>query len=340
MDELLIEEYRGQVLENVHRGHICGVSSQGLIEYYAGDVDHMSYFRSSAKPIQVLPLLVHGFDMKFNLTDREIAVMAGSHRGEDFHIRAIESIMKKIGVTEEDIICKPTYPGNEKARGHIFNKNSPARKIYHNCSGKHLGLMALCKGLGCGIEKYWHIDSPVQREILKYLSLTAQYPQEDIKTGIDGCGVPVFAMPLKFLANSYLRLACPDLIINQSLKAAADKITNIMNDYYEMITGTNFICSTLLTDRNIVAKGGAKGVYCFGLKNERTAFALKVMDGSEEGWPLIIASILEQINYKNRSTIQKMYDLAPIKIKNDNDKIIGYNKVCFKLWQGDVSIAT
>ncbi|MGE7623887.1 asparaginase [Viridibacillus sp. NPDC096237] len=41
-----------------------------------------------------------------------------------------------------------------------------------------------------------------------------------------------------------------------------------------------------------------------GSKEERIGIALKVMNGSEDVWPNIIASILEQINYKDKNLIQ------------------------------------
>jgi L-asparaginase II len=104
-----------------------------------------------------------------------------------------------------------------------------------------------------------------------------------------------------------------------------------MNQHYEMVAGTDRICSSLLKDPNIVAKGGAKGVYAFSLKKERLAFALKVLDGSEDEWPLIVASILEQIGYGNWETIEEMYRLAPQEIRNDNRRVIGMNQTVFTL---------
>jgi L-asparaginase II len=104
-----------------------------------------------------------------------------------------------------------------------------------------------------------------------------------------------------------------------------------MNDHYEMVSAPWFICSTLLRDPNIVAKGGAKGIYCFGLRKERIAFALKVLDGSEEAWPIIIASILEQIGYDNQATIDRMYALTPKELRNDSNVAVGENKAVFKL---------
>lgn len=70
----------------------------------------------------------------------------------------------------------------------------------------------------------------------------------------------------------------------------------MMNKHPKMVASEKFICTSLLEDSNIVAQGGAQGVYCFGLKKERLGFALKVANGSEDVWPNIIASILEQIN--------------------------------------------
>ena len=104
-----------------------------------------------------------------------------------------------------------------------------------------------------------------------------------------------------------------------------------MNENPDIISGTNAICTSLLMDDNIVAKGGAQGVYCFGLKEEKLGFSLKVMDGSEEQWPLIVASILEQIEYKNKDTIQRLYNLSQKEIYNDNNKLVGNKEAVFKL---------
>ena len=104
MDELLVEEYRGDLLECVHRGHICVVGEDGEVIYSIGDPDFITYMRSSAKPIQVLPLLVRNLDSKFNLNDKEITVMAASHRAQPWHVEAIEGIMNKTGIGEESLI--------------------------------------------------------------------------------------------------------------------------------------------------------------------------------------------------------------------------------------------
>lgn len=331
MEELLLEEHRGDLLECTHYGHICIVGDNENIEYYVGDVDFVSYLRSSAKPIQAIPVIKHGLQEKYKFTHKETTILTGSHRAEPFHVKAIEGMMRKLDIEDSDFVCLPTYPLQEKAKLDLVRDNKPMRSIYHNCSGKHLGIMALCKFLGCSIENYYEIENLAQQEILEHISIISNYPKEKIKIGIDGCGVPVFAMPMRYLANAYMRMACPDTIQDKSIRESVVKITNLMNENYEMVSGTDLICSLLLKDPNIVAKGGAKGVYCFGLRKERLGIAIKVMDGAEFPWPYIVASILEQIDYENKETIERLYRVFPIEIINATNKVVGINKVKFKL---------
>ncbi len=331
MDEILVEEYRGELLECVHRGYICCVNEDGQVVYSIGDPGFVTFMRSSAKPIQAIPLIKRGIDTKYNLSDKEITVMTGSHRAELFHVTALESIMDKVKIDEDELICLPTYPLSMNAKEEILRNGGEKRRIYHNCSGKHMGILTLCTDMNCDKREYWNINSPAQQEILSHISMMSEYPREQIKIGTDGCGVPVFAMPMKNLAMAYMKMACPDTIGDEITRDAVIKLTKLMNENYEMVSGTDLICSLLLMDDNIVAKGGAKGVYCFGLRDERLGFSIKIIDGSEEEWPLIVASILEQINYKNKDTIDRLKRVFPRVIVNDNNKEVGESIVRFKL---------
>lgn len=329
MSEILVEEYRGNILESIHIGHICGVDYNGEVIYRVGEPKNMTYMRSCAKPIQALPVVKRDLHKWFGFTGKETTILAASHMGERFHVEAVESILYKIGVDEEDLVMLPTYPANTAVKEALLRSNMPPRRVYHNCSGKHSGILTLCRGLDMPIEEYWEIDHPAQQEILSHISLMGDCPEDEIEVGIDGCGVPVFAMPLNLLAKSYLKLACPELIEDEDVGRAAKEISRLMNEHSEMIGGTDTLCSALLQDDNIVAKGGAQGVYCFSLREERLGFAIKVMDGTQNCWPIIIASILEQIDYRNKETLNRLYRLFPLHIENDNDKIVGRRKAVF-----------
>lgn len=329
--EVLVEELRGGLLECEYAGHICGVDDSGIVKYQVGNAQHMTYMRSAAKPIQAIPSFRYGLANRYPFNEKELAIMMASHRAEPYHITAVESMLSKIGLSEEDLACHATYPLNAAAHDELIAQGKPQSRLYHNCSGKHLGILAYCKSRGYDLHGYEDPTHPVQQEIVHTLSMLSGYPVKDIHIGIDGCGFPVFAMPLHHLALTYLKLACPDLIDDEATKAAVTEITALMNRNFEMVAGTGMICSTLLSDPNIVAKGGAKGVYCFGLRKERLAFALKVMDGSEDKWPLIVASILEQIGYERRQTIEALYGLCPRVFNNGSGTVVGENRAVFLL---------
>lgn len=329
--ELLIEERRGGLVECEYWGHVCVVSYSGEVLYQTGNPHHMTYLRSSAKPFQAIPSFRHNTGEKFGFTGKEMAIQTASHRCEPFHVEVLESMLGKIGVTEDDLVCCPSYPLNAKARDAVVAEGQKERRLYHNCSGKHLGILAYCKSKGYPLEGYADPNHPVQKEILETLAMLTEVPAEQIHIGIDGCGFPVFAIPLSNLAKGYLKLARPELIADEATRKAVEQITPLMNEHFEMVSGTDMICSALLMDDNIVAKGGAKGVYCVGLRKERMAFALKVMDGSEDKWPMIVASILEQLNYDRKDTIERLYKLCPKHFANGNGTIVGENRPVFQL---------
>lgn len=151
----------------------------------------------------------------------------------------------------------------------------------------------------------------------------SEYDEGKIHTGIDGCGAPVFAIPLKNMAIAYLKLARPELIDDLPIREAVVKLSAVMNQENHIIAAQNFICTALLKDPNIVAKGGAQGVYCFALRNEGVSFALKIMNGSESPWPNVIASVLEQIQYTNQETIERIKALSPAFVRNDAGQEVG-----------------
>ncbi|MCJ8009218.1 asparaginase [Lederbergia wuyishanensis] len=329
--EVLIEETRNGLVENIHTGIICGVNDQLQSIYQIGDEEQYVYYRSASKPIQAIPIFLSNIIEKYNITDEEAALFTASQRGETYHIAALESLLQKLPANEEELFCPASYPLNAVPKEAMIREQKSKRRLYHNCAGKHLGFVTMCRELGFPVEGYWEESHPLQQKILGILSELSEVPQSKIKTGVDGCGVPVFAIPLKNMAITYLKLACPDLIKDEDMQKAVKKMTHVMNLHPNIVASEDFVCSALLRDENIVAKGGAQGVYCFGLKKERIGFALKVLTGSEDVWPNVLASILEQIGYNNQQTISSLRKIRPAIIKNDAGIIVGEVKEKFSL---------
>ena len=327
----LVEEYRGTILENIHEGLICIVDKCGAIEYAIGDPNTVVFYRSASKPIQALPILALGLDKVFGFCDEELAVMASSHRGEAFHITAVEGILKKIGLDEDRLCMLPGYPNHIESRDALIKRGSPKRKIYHNCSGKHAAALALAVYMGVSVEGYWQIEHPVQQLMLSTIAKFTDIPIENIGIGVDGCGVPVFAVPLKAMALGALRLANPEFIADIAYANAALRLGQIISRLPLYITGTDYICSLVNMDDNLFAKGGAKGVYTIGMRSPQMGIAFKVLDGTEESWPLIINEIFRQIGYNNAAGRERMLKLAKPDIINDNGDAVGEARCVFEL---------
>ncbi|MBR2563372.1 MAG: asparaginase [Paenibacillus sp.] len=320
---LLVKEYRAGVLECAHYGHICITDEHGQVVYSAGDPQFRAFTRSSAKPFQAIPGIRAGIDRHYSLEAQEIAIMASSHRSEPEHIRVLEHLADKIGLGEECLICAPSYPLNEESRNHWLRAQGEKRRILHNCSGKHLGILGYSQMKNLDLDSYAQPDHPVQREILATLAGLADIEEKEIQLGVDGCGFPVFSLPLSALSNAYLKLACPDLIADEATRIAVKIITSAMNQHPLMVGGTHRVDSVLLEDNNIVAKGGFKGVFGFALKKERLGITFKVLDGSEEEWASIVQSILKQLNYSNSKTIARLAEVFPADIHNDAGTLVG-----------------
>lgn len=329
---VLTEEYRGNVLDLIHEGYICVVDEHSNVIRHAGNPDAVVYYRSASKPFQALPVIARRLDEKYGITEEESVLFSGSHLGESFHVDAIRSMFRKAGMNLDDLVMNPAQPGSTEANEERIRKGLPKEKVYHNCSGKHTGAMLLQKELDPEhIRDYWKVDSAAQQEILRCMAILSEYPQEQVQIGIDGCGVPVFAVPMKNIAAAFKNIACIDTIQDEVLRDAARRYIPRIHRHPLMMRGTGYLCSLINYDPNLVAKGGANGVYGIGLKKERIGISLKLKDGTEAVWPILIKEIFRQIGYYNEDTFRMLDSLNSGTAINDNGTPVGTCKAVFQL---------
>ncbi|MHB8063803.1 MAG: asparaginase [Ruminiclostridium sp.] len=328
---ILISEFRENIIENQFRGRICITGNNGKTVYSIGNSKQLTFFRSVAKPIQVLPFLMYGLDEKYDLEDSEIAIIAGSHADEDYHEENLEKILKKIGIIENDLIMLPTYSFSDNIKYKKVFSHLPPRKLANNCAGKHIGLMAMTKEFEGSYLDYWKVGNAAQREIISCISLLSEINPESIGVGVDGCGVPVYALGLDDIARCYFKLACPEEINELNLQKATKKLVKVMHRYPEMIAGTGLICTILNSDPNIVAKAGAKGVYAMGLRKEKLGIAFKIESGEQYPLAFIALNILQQLHYDNKYTIDALEKICGRVILNECGKKVGSTECEFKL---------
>lgn len=326
---VLYEEYRGNVLECMHSGMIAVVDENGVI-CSCGDTDWDCYFRSCSKPIQSLPLLLRGLDEKYGLTGEETAMFSASHYGDPYHIALLESILFKTGLKEEQLYMRPIYPDRESEKLRLLREGKVPRKLYHCCSGKHLGMMLLARELNEKVEGYWRKESKTQTEILKVISKLTDVPERRVKLGIDGCGVPVYAVPFHRIALSFLRLQKPELIEDNLLRAAVEKNVGLIHHYPNTIAGENVVCSIVCSDLDLLGKSGAAGVYAMGIRSLGIGIVAKILDGSHEEYGSIVLHICEQLGYKCNALQHLSQQYSDI-IYNSNQQPIGIRKAVFEL---------
>ncbi len=309
---VLYVETRGGITENEHRGSLAVVDNKGNLMLSYGDVHSPRYFRSSSKPLQALPVFARHLDRLNGTTQEESVIFAASHLGDQCHIDTVRRILKHNGFSEGQLIMNPA-----------LGRSGETCKPAHCCSGKHTALMLLAKELCGDYTDYWRLESAAQKEVLSAIATMSNCERESIKTGIDGCGVPVFAVPLKNMALSFLRLARPQMIPDAALATAADTLGAAINAYPHMIRGNGALDTIINTDKNLIAKSGRCGVYCIGFRNEGLGLALKIDDGCDLHLPILLAAIFRKLGYGNRELLNELDELLPAAILDDTGKHAG-----------------
>ena len=281
----LVRSRRGDVVETVHRGAIAVVDAEGHLVAHAGDPDAVFYVRSSGKPLQAVAAAETGAFDRFHYTEAQLAITAASHAGEAAHIVEIDAILRKAGLTENHLFCEPAYSMYGPRRDEMIRVGEPPSRRRHNCSGKHCGMRAAALARGEPTDSYWRPDHPHQRRILRLVAEMCDYAAERIHLGVDGCGVPVHALPLRNVALAYARLADPSAL-SPERRDACRRITAAMMRYPYLVGGSERFDTALIAagGGRWFSKGGALGYFAAGIfpREGRPALgiALKIEDGS------------------------------------------------------------
>jgi len=330
--KVMVLVYREQVVESIHRGCAVVVDSEGKIHHQIGDVDFFTFLRSAAKPFQVVPLIESGAARKFGFSNKEIAIMAGSHSGEEQHVQTVAEILDKIGLSESDLQCGAHIPHYYVAKGLTPGAGEVFRPLQHNCSGKHAAMLALSIFKSWEIKGYLDWNHPAQKTILNAIADVCHFPAEKIGRGIDGCNAPVHALPLKNIAWGFATLLSPSSVPKETAKAYST-ITRAMLEYPEMVSGEerfDYEPMKMLPGK-LISKAGAEGLQCVGLVDSRLGVALKIEDGATRAVRPATLELLRQMEVLGEEELQKLERFYSPKIENWSGHQIGHIKPKFAL---------
>ena len=275
--------------------------------------------------------------VKYNLNEEEVTICNSSHWGSNHHIYVLQSIMEKTGLKEEDMIMNPTIStsatplADKLALGSKLNPVEGKSRLQHCCSGKHLSLMMLQRELTGKVTGYQLPDSPVQKQIISFLSMLSQTPTYRISLGIDGCGVPVFALPMRNIALAYAKLADP-FNLPDDIREAITYNFDCINKNPEKIN--DYFTPSYYVNKNpdLLMKDGSRGVICMAIRSRKLGIVIKLEDGwSDEYQGIIVAHILEQLQYDDKELIEQLKKTYNTKIYNDCKDEVGHAEADFDI---------
>lgn len=323
--EPLVALTRINRIESMHTGFICVADSLDKTILSIGDPNTMLYLRSSGKPFIAVALVNSGALEAFHISLPELAVICSSHAGEDYHLEAIRSILKKAGIDESCLDCGATYPTNQNMKDSLIQKGERPRPIHNCCSGKHAGLLLLCRYYGFPIENYQDPEHPLQQLILQIFAELLACNKSDIALGIDGCGLPTCHVSIHQAAWLYSLLA-KGFDDSGRYNKCFGLIQKAMRTYPQMLSGYKEFCTDLgiASEGRIIGKVGSEGLYCLAVPEKKFGVCIKITDGNERGVYPVVIHLLKKLGALTPSAAGKLVQWAYPPIQNHRGTVTGY----------------
>jgi len=329
---VLVELWRGDIVESFHRGAFAVVDAAGAVLRQGGDIARPVYARSAVKGLQALPLVASGAAERFGLTDAELALACASHGGEPGHVATAASMLARAGLDVDVLECGVHWPSNEQAARALAANGETPCALHNNCSGKHAGFACLgasmagdadaARGL---LRGYVEPDHPVMREVGAALEAATGVRLADAPRATDGCSIPTFAIPLRALAHAFARLGT-GIGLSPGHARAAARLRRAVAAAPSMVAGTGRLDTRLMEHfgPRVFCKVGAEGVYCAALPELGLGIALKMDDGNtaravEVALVALVESLLP-LGDADRAFVEPLRDVT---LKNWNGRRVG-----------------
>jgi len=276
--ELQVQLLREGIVESSHTAHIVVCDPRGRNLSVAGNPELATFIRSALKPFQALAVTAAGALERYSLSDRDLAIMCGSHQGTIEQVRQVFRILWQSDLDPTALRC-PIPEG----------KKSP---LEHNCSGKHAGMLAVCQQQNWPLESYLDRNHPVQKLILSRLSDLLGMPSDEFIMAHDDCGAPTYFMQLRQMATLFAMLSSGENL-------DMERIIRAMTSHPDMVGGPDTFDTQLmqLTDGDLVSKSGAEGIQCIGRVGESLGLAIKVLDGAKRAKYAAAIFTLKQLGW-------------------------------------------
>ena len=286
---LIVEVTRGGVVESRHEVDVAIVGADGHRSGF-GRPRRGTLARSSMKPIQAFPLVATGSADAFELGDEQLALSCASHNGEPRHVAVVGEWLGRLGYDADTLECGAHLPIHEAAAHAMVHDGLAPDRRHNNCSGKHSGFLTVCRHLGIDPTGYLESDHPVQaHHVTKATEAACEIDLGGQTPVVDGCGIPVWEMPLENLAQGWATLATTDE--GRRLYAA-------MQAEPFMVAGTGRMCTRIMeASSGLAVKTGAEGVFSGVHVESGLAWSLKARDGATRASEAAVLWLMRDLGF-------------------------------------------
>jgi L-asparaginase II len=319
--ELDVAVTRGDGTESEHRVHAAVVGEGDELLGAARDPNSFTFWRSCAKPFQVIPFLASGGFDAMGWGDEQLAISCASHGGEPEHVALVEGMLRDIELEEGDLACGPHDPSSQRGARILRESGERPTRLHNNCSGKHTAMLAQARHKGWTTQGYESRDHHVQRGILHEIALWTDVPCGKITQSVDGCGVVVFGMTLERMARAYSRLA----VATARGEEFPSRVIGAMSKHPFLVGGTDRIDSALIDETNgsVVSKVGAEGVHCALLPERGIGIAIKVEDGAQRAQVPALLRVLQELDALPSQLSSRLGEWMRKPVKNTRGESVG-----------------
>lgn len=312
---------RSGLVESRHSVHAAIVGAEDALVGAAGNPRIVSFWRSGTKPFQVMPFVADGGLDDLGWGDDEIALACGSHGGEPEHVALVEAMLRDIGLEEGDLACGVHEPLSP--RGIRLARESGVRlsRLHNNCSGKHAAMLARAHAAGWATAGYERPDHPVQRSVAQAVATWTATAANSLPVGVDGCGIPVVALPLDAMARAYARLGAAA----SRGEEVAGRVIHAMRARPFFVGGTDRFDSVVIeeTGGRVVSKIGAEGVHCLTVPDLGIGIAVKVGDGAQRAQYPAVLRALQHLGVLDDRPAPRLADFLNKSVRNTRNEIVG-----------------
>lgn len=311
-----IEVWRGDVVESKHRVHAVIADRSGLLNVW-GDRCRPTVPRSAIKSIQALPIVTTGAIDGFAVSQDELALACASHSGEGEHVEAVLAWLGRLGLGEGYLECGPDVPLGVAAKKEFHGSQAEPSPVFNCCSGKHAGFLTVARHMGLATTGYIERSSPVQELVTDAIATMTDLDLSSVTSGHDGCGIPVFALPIERLAFAMARLVDPIDLDDELAQATTRVVEAAQRAFWVSGSGRPEVDIVDKAIEPVVIKTGAEGMFMVGLPAQGLGVALKVDDGASRASEAAIRAVLGHLG------VLAPDDAIPAPLRNKAGRVVG-----------------